>query len=151
MNSPEWDATAAVEGFAHFVALAAWHDMSDSVVLYPQFLEEVDGGQLADRRDFATTSSPISCVPACATGQSNEWGWGIALRSFLLSSPAPAMSLILGMLAAVHGSMWYPSGEDDDFANEFDDVMRPAGQDYLGDQDLYDNWADIVAEWEIGA
>lgn len=55
------------------------------------------------------------------------------------------------MLAAVHGSTWYPNGDDDDFAGEFDHVMDPQGQDYLGDQDLYDIWVELVTDWEIGA
>jgi hypothetical protein len=148
LNSPEWDAAAAVEGFANLAALMAWYDLDDSPIRYVRLDEAGDGGQARTMRDFA---SMANCIPGCMTGQSNELNWGGALREFLIGIPAPSLSLVAGMLSAVHGSMWYPSGLNDDFADEFDDVMDPNGQDYLGDEDLYLRWTDLVADWEIGA
>lgn len=152
-RSPEFHATAALEGFAHFIALAAWHDLANSPVnvTYVDLFEAGVGGQATTRYviNFPVTNcldystNPQSAI-SCGDGMSHEVNWARALYGFFRSSSAPSLSVIAGMLEPVHVAPWYPNGANLDFVEDFDDAMST----YLTMAE-YVEWSDEVVDNEL--
>lgn len=145
-TSPEWNAAAAVEGFADAAALAAWNDMSEDDDVFLVDVYQSGSGGASPALILYSTATPVGCSsPGCTAGQSTERNWGMAVREFL-RPPAPLapLSTVAGMLTEVHGSMWHPNGMNNDFGDEFDGVMSS----WLNGA-LYGEWADLADNYNL--
>jgi hypothetical protein len=156
-DSQEWQAAAAVEGFADFYAVSVWHDVD----LVPPmacinlcservyYLEPQDATNAQERR-FPRSGGPVceddmTGMLDCADGVSSEWDWAVALWEYRQIATSPVdLSVMFQMLTATYNNQtWYSSGENDDFWSEFDQQM----QSHLGSS--YSDWVSAAQDLRL--
>ena len=148
-DKPEWQAGAAVEGMAHWYAVATWNDVD---------IVDCSGCQPSTRyvQPFTPTDAVAYVVPkpkpvcsapsvSCPPGVSNEWDWLSALRLFRINAPVtPSFRIMLRMVSRVYAEgTWITASPSSDFWTAFDQVMVS----YLGP--LYPAWQAAATQMEI--
>lgn len=150
LSSSEWQAAAAIEGFAHWYATSTWHDVDD-----------VECGGCMNRTGYVVVTDATSAVsydiprgtpicPAvlgdpCPAGVSNEHDWVSALRTFRLdAATTPDFRTMLTMLGAYYASGgWVTADASDAFWTAFDQLMLG----HLGPS--YGDWHAAAQTWRL--
>jgi hypothetical protein len=120
MQSPEFQAAASFEGFAHYYALATWWDDQAMVAAYPLVSCVNCPPEAVNLMVWSDTDNPrwvdnFACGGPCPAGIGVEGDWMAALWNFNLGLPssAPIPGLTLGMLGATHP--WPANGLTQDY------------------------------------
>jgi hypothetical protein len=150
--SHEWQALAAVEGMAHWYAVATWNDVDlpttcENCVNSARFTQvNSETEQILYRMPRSAINGPVcelDSVIVCADGVGNEWDWASALREFRRLHGAD-FGVLFQMLSVVYDPQtWVASGETDDFWQLFDGGM----QGHLGA--LHSDWVDVAEDWRL--
>jgi hypothetical protein len=129
MQSHEWQAAAAVEGIAHWYAVATWNDV-DLVecmncqqgvrFVAPSAPDVAQTFNIPRQTPLCTAIGQAECPP----GVGNEWDWASGFSMFRTSVPPPTLRSIFGMVSAAYATgNWPPNAPNDAFWVGFSQAM----------------------------
>ena len=150
VDGHEWQAVAAVEGFAHWYSVSAWNDVD--LVECPNCqpgVRYVSPSSATEASTYAVPRGAPLCSatgePQCPAGVGNEWDWLSALRLFRLQAPMPpSFRIMLEMLSATYAAGSWPTHAAD---ASFWEAVDLAMVDHLGPH--YTAWHDAATQMEL--
>lgn len=149
LTSYEWQAAAAVEGAAHWYAVAVWNDLDivDCPACQPG-VRYVSPTAPDQAQTYAIPRETAWCdtigEAPCPAGVGSEWDWASAFRLFHQSDSAPSLRSTLTMLSAAFATgNWVANGASDSFWQSFDQAMVG----HLGAE--YPGWVDASLQMEL--
>lgn len=130
LSTHEWQATAAIEGIAHWYSVATWNDVD--LVECPTCqvgVRYVSPSAPDQAQVFSVPRQAPLCTavgqPSCPAGVGNEWDWLSAFRLFRLDAPTPpSFDTMFTMLSTLHAAGgWDPNSATDGFWTGLDQAM----------------------------